>query len=122
MIDFNGMSTDLGLFYALRLKNRVYIYIFVELFKSLFFCPRSYQIRIMFKQICLANTSDHNGYDQSRLEKIWDWWQWRGTLYSTDLQNKNHTLRYSLVSYSGQPNFFERGIILLLGIQSVTRH
>ena len=55
MIDFNGMPTFLGLFYAKRLGNNIdctFIFTFwVYLFFFFKFCTRSYQIRICFKEI-----------------------------------------------------------------------
>ena len=42
MIDFNGMSTHLGLFNAERIPLIVYLYFLVYLFQKRFFLPQSY--------------------------------------------------------------------------------
>ena len=86
VIDFDGISTHLGLFYAKKLEN----------------CVHCSYISTM-KQIYLSKRWDPNRYYHSGSEWNWEWWQWRDTPYSTILQNWSLTIRCSLVSISEHP-------------------
>ena len=90
LIDFKRTSTHLWLIYASIYENHVY-YTFVFTFfsyscflKGFFFA--SSQIRIIFKMIDLTHRWDPNRYYYSGSKWIWEWWQWRSTQHSPDLQ------------------------------------
>ena len=65
LIDFNGISTRQGLFYAKRLGNGVHFTFMLHFWHCFFlsvffFCSRSSQIRIIFIQIYFAHWWDPN--------------------------------------------------------------
>ena len=98
LVDITGMSTRLGLFYAFRLRNRVYctliftflcccvsIYLFIYLsfffsfflffflfFFFFFFFFLAYRIRTIFKQIYLTYRWESNRYYHSESKRTWE--------------------------------------------------
>ena len=99
LIDFNGMSTHLELFYAKIKEITFIVHSHVVVSQETFFCTWSYQIQIIFKQIYLTNRWDPNRYYYFRSEWVWELWQWRSTSNSPDLQNWSLNIRCNLVSY-----------------------
>ena len=96
----------------LEVRELCYIYIlglwFLKSF-FFFFCIRSYQIQIIFKQIYLINRWYPNRYYYSRSQLSWEGM----------LQNWSLTIRCSLMSYSGYSFFFKMRKGVLLSLQEM---
>ena len=86
LLDFNGISTYLGLFHGNNLGKRVhrtFIFLFICVFVFVFFCTRFYQMQMILKQIYLTHRSDpkkYPGYTVTREN-----WQRKSSSHSLDL-------------------------------------